>query len=180
MPSQVNCAVLLDLSMQTFPVSCLVNCPKRGRVKKIWRTKIAKELQLMSGAQNGLGFISNKWRTSRLLAWGLELIPRLASLMLPCSRVSYRVLGSLGGPFTNMDMARSAKLSRLAWSHVQVQCLAMQGALQTEACQAADTARVTRVQSSMIIPTTSIPTINMATTTTTTTITTMFLLPSSQ
>ena len=78
----------------------------------IWLVKIAKELQLMSGAQNGLGFRANEWRTSRLLALGLELIPRLASLMLPCSRVSYRVLGSFGGSFMKIDMARSAKLSR--------------------------------------------------------------------
>ncbi len=80
----------------------------------IRRTKIAKELQLMSEAQNGLGLRSNEWRTSRLLALGLEVIPRLASLMLPCSRVSYRVLGSFGGSFMKMDMAKSAKLSRLA------------------------------------------------------------------
>ncbi len=80
----------------------------------IRRTKIAKELQLMSGAQNGRGFRSNEQRTSRLLTLGLKVIPRLASFMLPCSRVSYRVLGSFGGSFMNMDMARSAKLSRLA------------------------------------------------------------------
>lgn len=53
-------------------------------------------------------------RTSCLLALGLEVIPRLVSLVLPISRVSYRVLGSLGGSFMKIDMAKSANASRLA------------------------------------------------------------------
>ena len=62
--------------------------------------------------------------TSRLLAFGLLLMPRLISLMLPCSRVSYRDFGSFGGSFTNMDMARSAKLSLFAWMHKgQTKCI---------------------------------------------------------
>jgi len=73
------------------------------------QTKIVKDLHLMSMRR-----MVCEQCTSRLLAFGLEVIPRLASLMLPCSRVSYRVLGSFGGSFMNMDMARSAKLSRLA------------------------------------------------------------------
>lgn len=63
-----------------------------------------------------------QYHTSCLLALPLDAVPRPKGLMLLCSCVSYRLLGSFGGSLTKIAMAKSASCSRLVCTNTAKLC----------------------------------------------------------